>query len=57
VDGVNGWNITLSYDGVTFSDHVTLLVYNSQQYSCDTQSLVCKRLVSLKKLVLSTAYV
>lgn len=46
MDGVNGWNITLSYDGLTFGDQVTLLVYNSQKYSCETQTLTCQKLVS-----------
>ncbi|XP_056009128.1 von Willebrand factor D and EGF domain-containing protein-like isoform X2 [Ostrea edulis] len=46
MDGVHSWNITLSYDGKTFSGHVTLLVYDSQQYSCDTQTLVCQKLIS-----------
>ncbi|XP_048752177.2 von Willebrand factor D and EGF domain-containing protein-like [Ostrea edulis] len=44
MDGVNGWNITLSYDGLTFGDQVTLLVYNSQKYSCETQTLTCQKL-------------
>ncbi|XP_062592479.1 von Willebrand factor D and EGF domain-containing protein-like isoform X2 [Saccostrea cucullata] len=46
VNDVLGWNISLSYDGVTFSDHVTLLIYDSQRYSCDMQTLTCKKLIS-----------
>ncbi|XP_061196666.1 von Willebrand factor D and EGF domain-containing protein-like [Saccostrea echinata] len=46
MDGVHGWNISLSYDGITFSDLVTLLVYDSQRYSCDTKTLTCQKMIS-----------
>ncbi|XP_062592496.1 von Willebrand factor D and EGF domain-containing protein-like [Saccostrea cucullata] len=45
-DDVHGWNISLSYDGITFSDHVTLLMYDSQRYSCDMQTLTCQKMIS-----------
>ncbi|XP_061198091.1 uncharacterized protein LOC133206177 isoform X2 [Saccostrea echinata] len=41
---VHGWNISLSYDGKTYSSHVTMLIFNGQVYKCDVQTLACNSL-------------
>ncbi|XP_062567652.1 uncharacterized protein LOC134229887 [Saccostrea cucullata] len=38
---VYGWNISLSYDGKTYSSHVTMLIFDGQVNKCDAQTLVC----------------
>ncbi|XP_061196777.1 uncharacterized protein LOC133205052 [Saccostrea echinata] len=41
-EAARGCNISLSYDGVVFSNEQTLLIYNKQKYSCDLGSLTCE---------------
>ncbi|XP_061196781.1 von Willebrand factor D and EGF domain-containing protein-like [Saccostrea echinata] len=38
---VHGWNISLSNDGITFSNHVTLLIFDGLTHKCDVQILLC----------------
>ncbi|XP_062619852.1 uncharacterized protein LOC134281397, partial [Saccostrea cucullata] len=41
-EAARGCNISMSYDGIVFSNHQTLLVYDKQKYKCDLESLTCE---------------
>jgi hypothetical protein len=40
-EAASGCNISLSYDGISYSNHQTILMYDKQQYDCDVGSLTC----------------
>ncbi|XP_056011980.1 von Willebrand factor D and EGF domain-containing protein-like isoform X2 [Ostrea edulis] len=42
-EAARGCNISLSYDGISFSNHQTFLMYDKQQYNCDLENLTCIR--------------
>ncbi|XP_062596363.1 von Willebrand factor D and EGF domain-containing protein-like, partial [Saccostrea cucullata] len=42
-EAARGCSISLSYDGVVFSNHQTLLIYDKQKYKCDLESLTCEQ--------------
>ncbi|XP_048730986.2 von Willebrand factor D and EGF domain-containing protein-like [Ostrea edulis] len=50
---IHGWNISLSYDGNTYSNHVTFLIFDGLMYTCDVQTLICysSKSASLKSSV------
>jgi hypothetical protein len=38
---IHGWDIQLSYDGSSFGNSTTILLYNSLTESCDATTLIC----------------
>jgi len=46
-----GYRISVSNDGVTFSDEITYINYNSQCYDCDAINMTCVELVSFESVL------
>lgn len=49
----DGYDISLSYDGINFGDNISIIIYDDQHYSCNSTTKYCETMLDNPQVSLS----